>query len=140
MNHARSVPEIFIDVINQLTMLMRKEGELARSEVSEKLTQIGGGLGLVIGGAVLIIPALVVLLEAGVAALQSTGMTPYWAALILGGAVAVIGLVLVAIGISRFKAKNLVPNRTIEQLQRDASVVKDQIQMRMNHDAIQRAA
>lgn len=138
MDHARSVPELFIDVINQMMMLVRKEGQLARTEISEKLTQVGAGLGLVIGGAVLMIPALVVLLEAGVAALQSLGIAPYWAALIVGGAVAVIGLILLAVGISRFKAKNLVPSRTIEQLQRDAAVAKDQ--MRVNHDTIKRAA
>jgi hypothetical protein len=138
MDHARSVPEIFIDVINQLTTLMRKEGQLARAELSEKISQIGAGLGLVIGGAVLIMPGLVVLLEAGVAALQSTGMAPHWAALIVGGVVVIVGLLLVAIGVSRFRAKNLVPSKTIEQLQRDAAVAKDQ--MRRNHDPIQRAA
>jgi hypothetical protein len=138
MDHARSVPEIFIDVVNQVTTLMRKEGQLARAELSEKVSQIGAGLGLVIGGAVLIMPGLVVLLEAGVAALQSTGLAAHWAALIVGGAVAVVGLVLVAVGATRFKAKNLVPTKTIEQLQRDAAVAKDQ--MRRNHDSIERAA
>jgi hypothetical protein len=37
MDHARSVPEIFIDVINQVTILMRTEGQLARAELSEKV-------------------------------------------------------------------------------------------------------
>lgn len=139
MAHARSVPEIFVDVINQVTTLMRKEGELARAELSEKVSQIGAGLGLVIGGAVLIMPGLVVLLEAGVAALQSTGMAAHWAALIVGGAVVVVGLILVAVAVTRFKAKNLVPSKTIEQLQRDAAVVKDQMR-RNHHDSIERAA
>jgi hypothetical protein len=138
MDHARSVPEIFIDVINQLTTLVRKEGQLARAKLSEKVGQVGAGLGLVIGGAVLIMPGLVVLLEAAAAALQSTGMAAHWAALIVGGAVVVIGLILIAIGVTRFKAKNLVPSKTIDQLQRDAAVAKDQ--MRRNHDSIERAA
>ena len=138
MDHGRSVPEIFIDVINQLTTLVRKEGQLARAELSEKVGQVGAGLGLVVGGAVLIMPGLVVLLEAAAAALQSTGMAAHWAALIVGGAVVVIGLILIAIGVTRFKAKNLVPSKTIDQLQRDAAVAKDQ--MRRNHDSIERAA
>jgi hypothetical protein len=70
--------------------------------------------------------------------LQNSGMAPYWAALIIGGAVLIIGLILLAVGVSRFKAGNLVPSKTIEQLQRDATVAKDQ--MRRNHDPIQRAA
>ena len=138
MDHARSIPEIFIDVVNQATTLMRKEGQLARAELSEKVSQIAGGLGLVIGGAVLIMPGLVVLLEAGVAALQSTGLAPHWGALIVGGAVVVVGLILVAIGAMRFKAGNLVPSKTMNQLQRDATVAKDH--MRRNHDSIDRAA
>jgi hypothetical protein len=138
MDHARSVLEILIDVVNQATTLMRKEGQLARAELSEKVSQIAGGLGLVIGGAVLIMPGLVVLLEAGVAGLQSTGLAPHWAALIVGGAVLVVGLILVAVGAMRFKAKNLVPSKTMKQLQRDAAVAKDQ--MRRNHDSIERAA
>ena len=138
MDHARSVLEILIDVVNQATTLMRKEGQLARAELSEKVSQIAGGLGLVIGGAVLIMPGLVVLLEAGVAALQSTGMAPHWAALIVGSGVVIVGLLLAAVGVTRFKPKNLVPSKTIEQLQRDAAVAKDQ--MRRNHDSIERAA
>ncbi len=138
MDHTRSVPEIFVDLFDQMTRLVRNESQLARAEVAEKVTQIGAGLGLVIGGSVLIMPALVVLLEAGVAALQDSGIAPYWAAAMVGGAVLVLGLLLLAIGISRFRAKNLVPMKTIEQLQRDASVAKNQ--MRRSHESIERAA
>jgi hypothetical protein len=83
-------------------------------------------------------PEPVVLLEACAAALQSREWRRFWAALIVGGAVVVVGLILVAIGITRFRARNLVPSKTIEQLQRDAAVAKDQ--MRRNHDSIERAA
>jgi len=138
VNHARSVPDIVVDLINQVTTLVRNETQLARAEISEKLSQAGAGLGFVIGGAVLIMPALVVLLEAGVAALQRRGFGPDWAALIVGGVVILLGLALVAIGYSRFRTKSLVPNKTITQLQRDASVAKEQ--MRRNHDSVERAA
>jgi Putative Actinobacterial Holin-X, holin superfamily III len=49
-------------VINQFTTLVRKERELARTEMSEKITQVAGGLGLIVGGSVLLTPALVILL------------------------------------------------------------------------------
>jgi hypothetical protein len=41
------------------------------------------------------------------------------------------------VGIGQFKAKRLVPNRTIHQLQEDAAVAKHQV--RRDHD-YQRAA
>jgi hypothetical protein len=88
------------------------------------------GLGLIVGGAVLLVPALVILLEAAVAALEQNGMGPAEAAAIVGGCAMVLGFILVAIGISRLRVKSLMPNRTIQQLQRDAAAAKQQ----MRHD------
>lgn len=133
----RSVPELLRDLVSQLTTLVRKEGQLARVEVSEKIDQAVGGIALIVGGAVLLIPALVVLLNAAVAGMIDAGMEAHWAALIVGGVALLIGLALLWVGVSRFKANNLVPSRTIDQLQQDASVAKNQ--MRNEHD-VQRAA
>jgi hypothetical protein len=133
----RSIPEILSSLLAQFTTLVRKEGELARTEMSEKVGQVAAGLVLVVAGAVLLIPALVVLLGAAVAALERAGLAPQWAALIVGGAALIIGLILLMIGVSRLKAGNLVPRKTINQLQEDASVAKQQA--RADH-GYQRAA
>ena len=133
----RSIPDILSDLLTQFTTLVRKEGELARTEMSEKVGQVAAGLVLVMFGAVLLMPALVVLLEAAVAGLERGGIAPPWAALIVGGVVLVVGLILRMIGISRLKAKNLLPQKTIHQLQEDASVAKRQVR---TDDGYQRAA
>ena len=138
MNSARSIPDIFVDLFKQLTTLVRTEAQLARVEASEKMAQVAGGLGLVVGGAVLLIPALVVLLEAAVSALQARGFGAPLAASIVGGSVLVIGLILLFVGVSRLKAKSLVPDKTIQQLQRDASMARNQ--MRNSDDGVKRAA
>ena len=39
----RSIPEVFSDLVGQLTTLFRKEAELARTEVSEKVSKIAVG-------------------------------------------------------------------------------------------------
>lgn len=135
---ARSVPELFIDLTNQFTRLFRTEAQLARTEISEKLGQIAGGLGMIVGGAVLLIPALVILLQAAVVALINYGIGAGWSSLIVGGVALLIGFILVMVGMNRLKAENLVPERTVEQLQRDASVARQQ--MSSEHDTIQRAA
>lgn len=122
----RSVVDIFTDVVNQLTTLLRKESLLARSELSEKIGQAGVGLGLVVGGAVFLIPALVILLGAGVAALVKAVPEP-WASLIVGGAAFLLGILMALIGMSRLKAKSLTPNRTIQQVQRDVAVARQQV-------------
>ena len=69
---------------------------------------------------------------------MADGFAPYWSALIAGGAALLVGVVLMLIGISRLKAENLMPRKTIEQLQRDASAAKEQV--RSSHDPTQRAA
>jgi Putative Actinobacterial Holin-X, holin superfamily III len=124
----RSIPEIFTDVVDQFTTLLRKEGELARTEVSEKITQVAVGLGLIVGGSVLLTPALVILLQAAVSALIAANIVQEpWAALIVGGAVFVIGIILLLVGMSRLKAEALIPNKTISQIQSDVRIAKGQV-------------
>jgi hypothetical protein len=135
--YERSIPEIVADLLGQFPTLVRKETQLARAEISDKVTQVGVGIALIAGGAILLIPALVILLEAGVAALEQAGFDPMVAALIAGGVALLIGIILLMVGISRLKAENLVPHKTIHQLQEDASMAKRQVR---SGDDYQRAA
>ena len=124
---ARSLPDLFADLITQLTTLFRKEVQLARAEASEKITEAVAAVGFMIGGAVLLIAALVLLLQAAVDGLVHLGLDRAWAALIVGGVVLLIGIVLVWLGSNRLKAENLAPRKTVEQLQRDAAMAKEQV-------------
>ncbi|XSC44561.1 phage holin family protein [Bradyrhizobium sp. RDT10] len=133
----RSIPEIIGDLLTQFPALARKESQLARAEISEKISQAAFGLAFIVVGAVLLIPALVVLLQAAVAALEQGGFQPTAAALIAGGAALLIGVIFLLVGINRLKVGNLVPNRTIHQIQEDASVAKQQLRPGHEH---QRAA
>jgi hypothetical protein len=126
-DNMRTVPELFTSVVSQLADLVRTEGQLARAEMSEKMTLAASGLGLIVGGAILLMPALVVLLEAAVAALVDNGIAPYWAALIVGGACLLLGLILLLIGVSWLRSGRLVPDKTIYQLQRDAATARSQV-------------
>jgi hypothetical protein len=125
-NYQRSVPAIIGDLFSQLSLLLRKEAQLARAEVSENMSTLARGLGLVVGGAVLLMPALVILLQAAVAALtDGYGLSSYWSALIVGGVVLILGIILLLVGFSRMKLENIMPNKTVNQLQRDVTVVKE---------------
>ena len=123
----RSIPEVFGDLVGQLTTLFRKEAELARTEVSEKMSTIAQGMALAMIGGVLVIPALVVLLGALVSALVSSGLAVYLASLIVGGSTLLIGVILMIAGTGRLKAENLVPQKTLHQLQRDVDVAKNEM-------------
>ncbi len=124
----RPVSEIVSDLYLQTTTLVRKEVQLARAETSENIATVGRALGMVVGGAILLIPALVILLQAGVAALvERNGLSTALSALIVGGVVLILGLILLLIGISRLKVDTMIPSRTVNQLQRDASVANQQV-------------
>ncbi len=133
---SRSVIDIVSDLLTQVSTLASKETRLARVEMSENIRSLALGLALMVGGAVLLIPALVILLLAGVAALHAVIGEP-WSSLIVGGAAFLIGLILLLIGLSRLKAENLIPDKTINQIQEDAAMARRQ--MRTDH-AEQRAA
>jgi hypothetical protein len=124
---ARSIPEIFGDVVGQFTNLLKKEGELARSEISEKLAHIATALVFAVIGAVVAIPALVIILQAIVGLFVQMGMSFPLAAILVGGIALAVGIFLLVGGINRLKALNLTPNKTIHQLQRDAEMVKQEV-------------
>jgi hypothetical protein len=137
MHFNRSIPDVLGDVVHNMTNLVRKEAQLARAEMSEKVTNAATGIGMAIFGAVLAIPALVILLEAIVAGLMRAGLPVYWSALIVGGVTLIIGLALLYSGANKLKGDNLVPEKTIHQLQRDAQVAANEAST--NH-GINRAA
>jgi len=137
-DNPRSITDILADAASEFTTLISKEAQLARTELSEKITDLALGFGLLVGGAVLLIPALVILLQAAVDGIIAAGLQPAWAALIVGGATLAIGFILLAIGINRLKAAKPVPTKVIAQLHQDAEVAKRQL--RNDYDTTQRAA
>ena len=110
---------------HELTILFRKEGQLIRAELSEKATQLQVGAGSTLAGAVCLLVALNVLAGALVIAL-ATYIGAGWAALLVGAVLAVIGAVLVKKGTSDMSG--LVPERSAQQVAKDAQFVKEQVQ------------
>ena len=125
-NANRSIPEVLGDLIGQVTTLLRKEAQLARTEISDKIAHAATGMGFAVVGAVLAMPALVILLQAIVALLVQGGMSIALSSLIVGGATLVIGILLLIAGVERLKGTTLTPEKTIHQLQRDAEMVKQE--------------
>jgi drug/metabolite transporter (DMT)-like permease len=124
----RSLKDLFGDLTQSVTTLFRKEIELARAEISEKVSQAGVAAGAVAAGGILALAALMVLLQALVIALAELGLAPALSALIVGGVVAIIAFALIYKGMNDLKASNLAPTRTVEALRRDAQMVKEQAQ------------
>lgn len=124
----RSVPELLSDLVSQTTTLFKKEGELIRAELSEKISQVIAAVGALAAGAVCLLVALGVLAFALVQGVARIGdMGEGWAALIVGVLVAIVGAVLLMKGKNDLEASNLSPSRTMHQVRRDTDLVKEQV-------------
>ncbi len=126
MNDTRSIPELISTLTGDLANLVRKEGELVRTEVTEKLHQTAkAGQGLAIGGG-LLLGAYLVLLQALVMALSRV-IDPLWASIVVGLVVGLTGYLLVKSALRLVKPDHLNPDRTARQLHKDVQLVKDQV-------------
>jgi drug/metabolite transporter (DMT)-like permease len=124
----RSVGELLGDMLNQLTMLFRKELQLARAEMSEKASEATNSIPTMAGGGALAFGGMILLLMAAAAGISRLfELAPAWGLLIVGVLAALVGYALVRSGISKLKATNLTPHRTAEQLSRDAQAAKEQV-------------
>jgi hypothetical protein len=122
----RSVPELLSTFTSDFVALLRKESELVRSEFSEKVGQIAKGGAEMAGGAICLLAALLVLLQALVIALSKI-MDPVWASILVGVAVAILGVVLLRAGAKAVEPSKLTPDRSARQLGKDAALAKDQV-------------
>jgi uncharacterized membrane protein YqjE len=110
---------------SEVTYLVQTELRLARTEVSDKLSQIASG-GVQVGvGVVLALAGLIVLLLALVQWLEVAGLPTEWGLLLVGGAVVLLGVVLLLRGTRSMKGSNLVPHRTLDQLKADLSAIRE---------------
>jgi uncharacterized membrane protein YqjE len=127
-DYGRSIPGILSTLIGQFTTLVRQESELARTELSEKISSAMMGVAMAVGSVVLLLPALMILLMAAVYGLaEGLGWSMWLSALVVGAVALTIGLIVVAIGASRLKPSALKPQKTIKQLQEDAAMAKRQM-------------
>jgi Putative Actinobacterial Holin-X, holin superfamily III len=133
MNGTRGISDIFADIVESLGTLVRKEMQLARTEVSDKIGEMGNAVAVVAVGGVLALAALIFLLQALVEVLIRSGLSPAVSNLIVAGVVGIVGAIVVSTGISRLRARTLVPERTIESLNRDAAVAKSQMHLSPKH-------
>ena len=125
---SRSIPELFSDAVGQLAKLIGNEFELARTELSEKVSQAGRAAGMIGAGAVILIPALVLLLFAFSAALIRSGLSEPVAYLIVGLGAALLSAGLIAVGMRRLSGGALKPKVTLDQIQRDKAAAKEMVQ------------
>jgi hypothetical protein len=121
----RSLGELFSELAQETSTLVRQEANLAKTEMSQKASTAGKHLGVLAAGGALAYAGLLAIL-AGVIALLNDVM-PLWAsALLVGIVVAIVGYLLIRKGLDALKRDDFAPRETIETLKEDQQWAKEQ--------------
>ncbi len=121
----RSLGELFAELSQETSTLVRQEVALAKAEMSQHASRIGKDIGfLAVGGTVLYAGFLVIL--AGVTIILAELM-PWWlSTLLVGIIVAGVGFGLVQKGRNDLKQSTFAPKQTIETIKEDKEWLKQQ--------------
>lgn len=126
LTNRRSFSGLLSTLVDQVTTLAQQEARLARAEVNDTIARIAASAMTIAIATALLIAGLVVLLQAAVIALEMYGVSEIWSVLIVGMAVIVIGALMLSSAIAAIKKTDVVPRRTIGQVQQDVAVAKEQ--------------
>ena len=125
----RPIGDLLSDLASQVSTLVRREIELARTEIASSLMQVGRGAGLTGLGGVLIHAGLLALLAAGMLGLMQAGIDPWLVRpFVVGLLVIGVGIVITSIGLKQVQTTDMAPRQTVASIRRDVEYVKEQIQ------------
>ncbi len=126
-NGAESITDLIRNLATDVSTLLGKEMELAKSEVRESVSEVKTAVGAIATGAALAMAGLVVLLMSAVYGLSNV-VEPWLAALIVGAAALLIGYLMVHSAKEKMSASAVVPDRTLESAKKDTATIKRSIQ------------
>lgn len=126
--HDASLGELFKQLAQDSTTLVKQEVALAKAEMRENMKAVGKDVAfLAMGGAILLVGVLV--LTAFLVALLGDMLDNYWlSALIVGLIYAGIGAALLMKGKSNLQHDDLKPEQTIATLKEDKRWAQSEIQ------------
>ena len=120
----RSLGELIAELSRETATLVRRELDLARTELTKTATrQLRHVAKIAVGGA-LAYAGLLLLLAAAAYGLYAAGAAPWLAALIVGIIVAVVGGLLVKGGVSALQKADFTPVQTVDSLKETARWAK----------------
>lgn len=121
----RSLGELFSELAQETSTLVRQEVNLAKTEMSQKASTAGRQVGVLAAGGAVAYAGLLAIL-AGVIVLLNDVMPLWAAAFLVGIVVAVVGYLLIRRGLNALKREDFAPRETIETLKEDQQWAKDQ--------------
>jgi drug/metabolite transporter (DMT)-like permease len=116
----RSLGDLFSELSRETGTLIRKELELATTEMTAKLRTATAHAGVVAAGGALAHAGFLVLLAAVVIGLTQLGVTAWLAALLVGVVTLLIGYMMANRGLAALRRTSVAPTKTLETLKENA--------------------
>jgi len=126
LRQERSIGELFGQLTQDLSLLVRQETQLAKTEIQEKISRASrdlvalaaGGIVALIGGFALAAAIILLLVD-------PVGLEPWLAALLVGVLLAGGGYVMLQKGLRDLKTVDPAPRRTVESVKEDIQAIKE---------------
>jgi hypothetical protein len=122
-----TVAELMGELSQDISLLVRQEFQLARTELGDKVSSVGSSLATVVLGGFLAYLGGLALVAALILVLHDVAhISPWVSALIVGAVFAIGGFIAVKGGLAGIKRVDLTPRRTLETLKDDIQWAKGQ--------------
>ncbi len=121
----RSLGELFSDLSQQTSELIRQEMRLAKAELSATAAEVGRHAMMIVAGVVFGLAAVMTLAAALALVLIEVGVVPWLAAVITAAAMGATAFMLAQAGITALKNKSIAPIETMHSLKETTQWLKN---------------
>jgi hypothetical protein len=121
----REIPALFGDAVEQLGKLVQNEAQLAKAEISEKVSHAMRGVAMLAAAAMFVGPVLVMLLIARAMFLHRAGLSEPLAFLVSAVVGGLLAAILMLVGKSYLKPEALTPTVTLREVKADIGTAKE---------------
>lgn len=122
-----SLGELFGELSQETSLLVRQEVQLATAEIKGKATKAGKDIALIAGGGLVAYTGMLAIVAALILGL-SNWMDPWVAAFLVGAVLAIVAAVLINTGLKQLKEIDPLPQRTVATLKEDKEWLARQMQ------------
>lgn len=122
----RSIGELFSELADETSTLLKQEVALVQVELTQKAAKIGKNIGFLVVGGTIANAALLAIVATLIIGLANF-MQLWLAALIVGVLTGTAAAGLISIGLKRLKNMDLKPKETVESLKENAKWLKEQV-------------
>ena len=126
LRQERSIGELFGQLTQDLSLLVRQETQLAKTEIQEKISRASRDLAaLAAGGIVALIGGFAIAAAIILLLVEPVGLEPWLAALLVGVGLAGGGYLMLQKGLRDLKTVDPAPRRTVESVKEDIQAIKE---------------